>query len=140
MRPVTHGSVLIGIGVLHQVVGLASGLGALPMPGGERRNLVVEILRGGIVGAIEPDPMRMTFFWFVFFGFAVLILGGMMHRLERAGQALPASLGWQLAALALFGGLCVPVSGFWLALPVGVHLIARSRRLQVRSAAGSTRG
>lgn len=122
------GRVLIGIGLLHQTVGLAAGAGLIAHPGSEGRRLLMEIARAGVVGSIEPDPQRETFFWFVFFGFALLALGWALDRWEASGVRLPAAAGWQLVALAVGGGLLIPASGFWLALGPGAWLIARARR------------
>jgi hypothetical protein len=54
-----------------------------------------------------------------------MMLGWLMHRLERGGQPLPPVLGWQIAGLALAGGLLIPASGFWLALPVAWRIWRR---------------
>jgi hypothetical protein len=117
---ITNGLLLLGIGVIHNLVGIAAGIG-LPAasPGGMAgRKLFSEILSGGIVGAIEPDPWRTILFWFLFFGFAMMILGWFMHLIERSGHPIPRTIAWHTGALALAGGLLIPASGFWLVLPV----------------------
>jgi hypothetical protein len=116
----TNGLLLLWIGVIHTLVGLAAGLGVpgvAPAALGTRRPLA-EILSGGLVGAVEPDPWRMILFWFLFFGFAIMILAWWLHRSERAGHPVPRALAWQLGGLALLGGVLIPASGFWLVLPV----------------------
>lgn len=122
------GSALFGIGVVHETLGLLAGAGVLPQPGAARRNLLAEIARRGFVGAIEADPQRQILFWFLFFGFALLTLGHALDRWVTGGARLPASVGWQLVALALGGGLLIPASGFWLALGPAAWVIGRARR------------
>jgi hypothetical protein len=118
MKRVTHGGWLFAIGLVHQLFGLLAGLGLLAAPDGTRRNLYAEIAHDGLIGAVERDPMRSALFWFLAFGFLLLILGSALHTVERAGHPVPRALGWQLAALGLCGGLFIPASGFWLVLPV----------------------
>jgi hypothetical protein len=122
MTQITNGALLVGIGVVHSAFGLLTGAGLLAPPGGPPRNLLAEIARDGVLGAIEPDPLRSVLFWFLFFGLLVMILGGLVHRIERDGGRPPGALAWQLGALGLAGGLLIPASGFWLLLPVALRL------------------
>jgi hypothetical protein len=122
------GRTIVAIGALHEAVGLAGGLGVIPMPGVGRRSVVREIVDGGVIGAIEPDPVRQTFFWYFFFGLALLMLGGLLDRWEARGEPLPAALGWQILALALAGGFLIPASGFWLAVPPALWVLRQARR------------
>ena len=124
----TPGKTMLATGLLHQTVGFLAGFGVLSPGSGPARNLFAEIARDGVVGAVEPDPQRQTFFWFLFFGFLILSLGWLMDRLETAEQPLPAALGWQLLAIALAGGLLIPASGFWLVVPQGAWVLWRARR------------
>lgn len=124
----TPGKVVVAIGALHEAVGLAAGAGAMPMPGAGQRNLLAELVRAGVVGAVEPDPIRQVFFWYFFFGLLLLMWGWLLDRWEGSGAPLPAAAGWQLLALALAGGLLIPASGFWLALGPGAWVIRRARR------------
>ena len=119
-RRITNGLLLLGIGVIHDLVGIAAGMG---LPGTLPRDLAgrklfAEILSGGIVGAIRTDPARNMLFWSLFFGFVIMILGWFMHLIERSGHGIPRTVAWHTGALALAGGLLVPASGFWLVLPV----------------------
>jgi hypothetical protein len=123
MKRITNGALVMAIGGLHEVVGLLTGAGLIAPPGAPRRNLLGEIAREGFVGAVERDPTRNVFFWFFFFGLVLLLLGWLMHAVERSGQRVPTSSGWQLGALAVAGGLLIPASGFWLALPVAWRIV-----------------
>lgn len=123
----TPGKTVLATGVLHELVGLVVGLGLVSLSGGPGRNLVLEIARDGFVGAVEVDAQRQAFFWYFFFGLLLMSLGWLMDRLETSDRPLPAALGWQLIALALAGGLLIPASGFWLALPQGVWVLWRAK-------------
>jgi hypothetical protein len=116
---ITSGKLLIATGAIHTLVGIAVGLGVTDELGG--RNLFVEVARHGVA----PDLARMAMFWFLFFGFAIAVLGDFMHGMEQRGVELPARLGWQIGALGLAGGLMIPASGFWLVLPQAWWIIRR---------------
>jgi hypothetical protein len=119
---VTSGALLVGIGLGHQLIGVLAGTGVVALPGAGARHLLAEIAHGA---AVTADPLRVALFWFLFFGFLLLMVGGLLHQLERAGQPIPRAVGWQLGALALAGGLLIPASGFWLVLPVAWRLARR---------------
>lgn len=126
----TNGSLVLGIGTLHELTCLLAGAGVIAPPGAPPRNLFAEIAREGLLGAIAQDPLRLALFWSACFGLALLLLGSLMHSLELRSQQLPRSLGWQLAALALVGGMSLPASGFWLALPVAWRILRAAGRSQ----------
>ncbi len=102
-------------GLLHQGVGL--------LVAGD---LVVAALRDGFVGAIEVDAQRQIAFWYFVAGFLMLFAGRALTELERA-RPLPAALGGWLLGLGIIGGLAIPISGFWLAVPQGLLVLARAR-------------
>lgn len=122
----TPGKALLLIGVLHEAVGIAAGIGALPLSDGPPRNLFREIVAAGVIGAVEVDRARTVLFWYLFFGLLLLMLGFALDRWEVRGDRLPASVGWQLVILAVGGGLLIPASGFWLALLPGIWVLRRA--------------
>src|SRR5688572_21526654 len=84
MARITNGLLLVAIGVVHELFGLLAGAGMVaPAAGAPRRNLLAEIARDGVINAIETDALRSVFFWYFWFGLALLMLGGLIHRLER---------------------------------------------------------
>jgi hypothetical protein len=129
MRRLTNGMWLSAIGLVHQLFGLLSAAGLVPIPGVGSRNLLLEIWRGGVIGTIESDATRSIFFWYFFFGLLLLMLGGVMHALERAGHRTPAGLGWQLAGLGIAGAALIPASGFWLVFPVAFRVVRDGKEL-----------
>lgn len=121
----TPGKALLLIGVLHQAIGIAAGVGAVALPGGPPRDFFREVLDGGVVGAVDADRTLTVLFWYLFFGAVLLMLGWALDRWELRGDVLPPSVGWQLVALAAGGGLLMPVSGFWLVLVPGIWILRR---------------
>lgn len=109
MHRVTIGSLMVGLGVIHNAVGVVLGWPHLQA-----------ILADGYVGAVPDDaPFRMAIFWFLWFGWMAMLLGASMHWAERRGLLLPRGLGVGLAALGLTGALAMPASGFWLVVALG---------------------
>jgi hypothetical protein len=89
---ITPGLTTIGIGVIHQVVGAAAGLGLLPAVSGSTSAPLLDLWRSGIIGQAEADPLRM----------------------ELSGGKLSRDLAWGLGGLCALGVLLMPASGFWL--------------------------
>ncbi|PCC68560.1 DUF6463 family protein [Nannocystis exedens] len=110
------GTLLFWTGVVHQAFGLTVGGG-----------IALEIVRDGYVGAVEVSRDREVVFWFLVAGVLMMIGGRALARLERE-RPLPREFGGWLLALALLGGLAIPASGFWLALPMAALVFARARR------------
>jgi hypothetical protein len=133
-RPrITSGRLLLWTGVLHQAIGVIGGLGVGQELGG--RNLFAEVGRAGLLDSIGNDFVRMAWFWFLVTGFVVMALGALCHRVEARGVGLPASLGWQLGALAVAGVAFIPVSGFWLILPQAWWIVRKADRHAARGVA-----
>lgn len=122
----TPGKLLLAVGVIHEAVGIAAGVGAVALPGSPPRDLFHEIVAAGVIGAVEGDRALTVLFWYLLFGLALLMLGSALDRWEVRGDTLPASVGWQLVALAVGGGLLIPVSGLWLALAPGIWVLRRA--------------
>ena len=123
MKPLTSGLVLAAIGVLHNTIGAAVGLAYMADPLGDVVPHFRDIWRFGV----ESTAMRMAIFWFMAFGFVLMLLGWVLHQLERQQIELPAVAGYGLLALALGGGVLLPLSGFWLALIPGVLILWRAQ-------------
>lgn len=126
------GSYVMAVGVLHCAFGLGwFGLSVgLEWVGSmtplfslaESVELAATGLFNGLGGLDGPVLQRFALFWFVAAGAATVAVGWLMQRLQRAEDALPRGLGVAFLALAAVGIGTMPVSGFWLFLPVGVAL------------------
>ncbi len=124
------GQLLMATGVLH----LVSGFVFYPGP-------LFAIAGDGFLNAVEPDVAFSTFdreaaFWYMIFGVMLLMLGGLTHWAQAQTGTLPAFLGWSLLALGVVGVILMPASGFWLALPQAVLMLAVARRGRSRVAVG----
>ena len=86
---------------------------------------------GGIVNTITAgqNPGREAAFWFLFTGFAILVIGGLVDYLEKHDLAIPLFVGVSTAILTIIGIIVMPMSGFWLMIIPLVGL-ARSARQQ----------
>ncbi|SDX35520.1 hypothetical protein SAMN04488069_101117 [Hymenobacter psychrophilus] len=102
-------------GILHMLLGVAVFTGPAR-----------SIWQAGIWNSIAHDYSRATFLWFSCSGALLLLLGYLMHWVLQQ-RPLPRALGGGLAALALAGGIIMPVSGFWLVL-IQAGLILRGPR------------
>ena len=103
MRPWIGKSLLI-IGIIHSVFGFVT-----------FRNIVAELVSEMLFNSINDNQIdRLAAFWFLFTGFALLIIGGLIDWSERKHLELPAFLKWSFLAITLLGCLIMPMSGFWL--------------------------
>lgn len=111
------GSLLIGTGVLHTLIGFA--FAARPLAG---------IRRDGIVNAIHSHPERQAWVWFMFSGWSLIALGQLVRWEQRQGSMPPRSLGWHLTAMGAVLAVLMPVSGGWLLLAQGILLLRGGMR------------
>ena len=118
----TSGLLLIGVGILHTVLGVFKG-----------HSLLSEISRSAF--ATETGRRLVTglgkefVFWFLFGGFLMLVLGHFFTWVERRlNHAVPSFIGWELVLLSVVGLVLMPLSGFWLVLGVAIYAIVAARR------------
>lgn len=112
-RLFSPGLQLVAIGLLHNVVGLFLGFAPLR-----------EILSGGVIGAVEGSFERMAIFWFLWFGWMLMLLGFALRA--REPEPAPRLLVAGLTAVVLGGALAIPASGFWLGLVPLAGMIIRA--------------
>lgn len=87
-------------------------------------------LDDGIVNTstIGQSPEREAAFWFLFAGFAILVIGGLVDYLEKHDLPIPLFVGVSAAVLTIIGIIVMPVSGFWLMTVPLVGLAWRARQ------------
>ena len=112
------GKSLLGIGMLHTLVGVVL---LLPLVGGE-------LLSDGVFNTINGQPKREAFLWFLFAGFLLMTLGGLINFMEKTGQPLPDFLGWTLLSITVFALILSPLSGVWLILIPAVALRLKNKK------------
>ncbi len=111
----TSGYLLIGTGMIHNVLGVL--LFWEPL---------LDMIQSGLFNAIAEQYDRGLVFWFLFFGFLLMVLGRVLSRMTADDSASARLIGWSLLALALAGIVIMPVSGFWLILPQAWLLLRRT--------------
>jgi hypothetical protein len=114
---IQYGTILIGIGVVHELVGLVLGW-----------DVMAGAFRSGFVGAIEADWQRQALFWFHVSGFMMLAFGEALRALQIERGAMPARFGIILLAIGVFGAAAIPGSGFWLAIALALFMLGGSWR------------
>jgi hypothetical protein len=117
------GKSLIVIGLIHSFFGFVVFRGIIG-------DIFSEMLFNTInVNTINDSQLdRHTAFWFLFLGFALLILGGLIDWAECKNCELPSFLKWSFLAFTVFGCFIIPVSGFWLLLVPTIGLFIRGYR------------
>ncbi len=108
------GKSLIAIGMIHTVFGFVF-----------MRTTLGVLVSEGLVNTVNGEPPREAVFWFLYTGFLLLILGGVIDWLERRQQALPGFLPWAFLVLTVVGAVIMPVSGIWLFVVPLVGLFLR---------------
>lgn len=111
------GKALFGIGVLHTIIGLVV---ILPL-------VSEELIADGIFNAVNGQPKREAFLWFLFSGFLLILLGALVNFMETNQQEIPTFLAWSLLAMTVFMLLLSPLSGGWLILVPTIALIRRAK-------------
>lgn len=109
--------VLIGVGLLHTVVGLSAG-----------RTLLAGIASEGFWDTVHsgPEPIsRSLLLWFLASGFFLVMLGHLALWVERrVGQPLPFFLGVELLLFAIvFGVVKGGALPAWLFAAVGTYIL-----------------
>ncbi len=113
------GRSILVIGMLHTLVGAAA-----------FHEVLLSILREGLFNTIplNQQPEREAVFWFLFAGFALLIIGGLVVWIERNRMDTPVFLSWGFLFITAVGAFMMPVSGFWLLLMPTIGLFRRRRK------------
>lgn len=113
---VTVGAMVLAIGVIHNLVGLAAGSGLVSaFESSGSLTPLLDMAREGMVATVEPHLERMVFFWFMMTGFVMMMVGWLAHAMER-GPGLPRAFALVFGSFTLAGVLLIPASGFWLGL------------------------
>jgi uncharacterized membrane protein len=113
---------LLFMAALHTVVGLIldfEPLGAMLSDG---------------VGAIDqPHDDRIAALWFMFSGALMFVIAGFAFWSVKRVGALPRFLGFTFLPLGVAGGLIMPLSGFWLYIPVSLVLVFYKQPAEVEA-------
>lgn len=96
------GKVIIAIGIIHNTVGFIF-LGKFGKP----------ILMEGIFNTVNGQLEREAFFWFMFGGIAMILVGALINWIEKSNLAFPKFISWSLLAVTLTVVIIMPLSGGW---------------------------
>jgi hypothetical protein len=110
------GKSIVLIGIAHGAAGLIA-----------YRSEIVDLVRAGLVNTISVtgDHARDEAFWFLIFTIPLLIIGGLVDRMERLGQPLPAATVSGVAGMTAVGIVMMPASGFWMLIVPVVGMVRR---------------
>lgn len=118
------GKSIVVIGIIHTVFGLVV-----------FRGIFETLFSEGLFNTVNQQPDREAAFWFLFSGFALLIIGVLVNWIERTLTTFPLCISWSFLILTLAGVFIMPISGFWLLLVPAVGLLVRmARSRQTKSA------
>lgn len=107
-RPTT-GDALTIIGILHTSIGLA-----------EHRRVLREVVRDGMIDAVEGDPEREAALWFLTCGVSLVLMGRLARWPQRQAGTLPSFVGPELLGIGMAGVTLMPRSGFWAVLVAAI--------------------
>lgn len=107
------GTILMSIAVLHEVVGLF--VYSTPLQ---------DILQAGFFNTINPPYWeRDAAFWFLMFGATLFLMGWVAQWMQDNIGSIPRFFSLGLLITCLIGVMMMPVSGFWLAIPVALMML-----------------
>jgi len=117
------GKIIIILGIIHSIFGFIF-----------FRNIFPELVREMLFNSIKYQLDRQTAFWFIYFGFATLIIGGLIDWIEHKNLELPSFLKWSFLAITLLGCFIMPISGIWLFfIPTICLFLRRNNKLAIKS-------
>ncbi len=112
------GLFLVITGIIHTVVGLIMA-----------KDIYLAMLRDRLYNSVGEDYSRNTAFWFLLFGFLLILLGQtMQYYIKKEQKPSPLFLGYWLLAIGVVGCFIMPASGFWLVLPQSMIIILAKRK------------
>ncbi len=111
------GKSIIIIGIIHSVFGFVV-----------FRSTISEIFGEGLLNTVNGQPIREAVFWFIFFGFLLIIFGLFIHWYEQKGLRLPSFLGWSFLIFTITIVAIMPISGGWLMLIPSIGAIIKAHK------------
>jgi hypothetical protein len=111
----------MGVAIIHEVIAIAI-----------YHRVILAVWQAGVFDTVVGHPEIGAVVWSLLFGCVAFIGGLTVNALESASVAVPKNIGWCLLALAIVGVVLVPLSGFWLLLPVAFTVLTRKTDRQLR--------
>lgn len=108
---------MIAIGIIHTVTGFFI-----------FKDVLAQLFSEGLANTVNGEWDREAAFWFVFSGFLMLLVGGLVDRAEREYRALPAFFSWGMLGIVALAVLIMPASGWWAFFVPVTGLLWRQRK------------
>ncbi len=99
------GKCVVVIGVIHTIFGFVV-----------FHEIIAALAGEMFLNTIDKQIDRNAAFWFLYTGFAFVIMGGLIDWIERRHPGLPPFLKWSFLSITVLGCVIMPKSGFWLLL------------------------
>jgi hypothetical protein len=114
---ISSGALLVGTGLLHELVGAVASRGEL-----------AALWKGGLFDSVSSaNPVRMAVLWFLVAGLGLVILGAALREREAMSSLpLPRSMGLWLLVLGLLVVVPMPRSGGWLVFVPALLILVRA--------------
>lgn len=118
------GYLLIGLGVLHTLVGLAAGW-----------DQVKKIISYGVWNALGKQSQIHcmknigclqvnSIWWFISWGLMLILFGILCTWIEVSlKKAIPTFIAWLLLLISSICAILIPASGFWLVIAVAIYML-----------------
>jgi hypothetical protein len=131
------GNLLIGLGVLHTIVGIivfweplaamfSAGLINSVIMSPEPLRLITE---DGLHKTVAQISERMAAFWFFWTGFPWIVMGVFANWVEnQVGRPVPSAFALAILVYAVSGLLILPVSGFPLLTVAAIYMVIATRK------------
>ena len=99
---------LFAIGVIHTLVGL------FLFP-----DILRDIWSSGLIGSVRDQLDRNVAFFFFYFGFLLSYIGlQWQEQLRRYKEPRSRLTAWGITVITITGAIIMPISGFWLVMPL----------------------
>ncbi|MDR2243926.1 MAG: DUF6463 family protein [Burkholderiales bacterium] len=99
---------LFVVGIIHNVVGVLV-----------LQEVLRDIWNAGLINSVSDQMDRNAAFWFLFTGFLFIYFGlQWQEHIRRYQEPLSKFSAWGLTAIVVSGLIIMPVSGFWIVLPL----------------------
>jgi len=86
-------------------------------------NPLVAVILDGAGTVAHPHLDRLAILWFMFSGALMFVIAFFALWSVKQTGTMPRFLGYTFLIFGIGGGLILPVSGFWLYIPVGLTLL-----------------
>jgi hypothetical protein len=115
------GNFIVITGIMHLIIGVI-----------EYQEALFEILRLGIINTADKNLQTFGFFWFEINGFFVIFAGAFIqHYINEFKKQIPGKFGWYLLAIAVFGCLLEPLSGFYVYVLIAAMIIVQNKKAAI---------